>query len=62
MNKYIIFIYIWGIFTFTACNDTSTVAEDNKINVNVDSNLSYPEVEEQYKVITVPMVQRQDLE
>lgn len=55
----IVSILLLGLLLLTACNDTEILKENN---VSCDSNLSYPEVEEQYKIITVPMVQNKDLE
>lgn len=63
MKKYILLIATFGIFGLSACSDTNTkIDESNENNKSTDSNLSYPEVEEKYKIITVPIVQRQDLE
>lgn len=55
----IVSILLLGLLLLTACNDTENLKENN---ASCDSNLSYPEVEEQYKIITVPMVQNKDLE
>lgn len=55
MKKSIVLILITGALALTGCGNSDT--NDN----NCTSNLDYPEVEEKYKVITVPMVQREDL-
>lgn len=59
MKHTTIFLLILSFAMMTGCNgdnnDTNKTNDSNKTN-------NYPEIEEQYKIITVPMIKREDLE
>lgn len=65
MKHTTIFLLILSFAMMTGCNgDNNDNNMKNDTNKTNDSNKTndYPEIEEQYKIITVPMIKREDLE
>jgi len=59
MKHRTIFLLILSFAMMTGCNGDNN---DNNMKNDTNKTNDYPEIEEQYKIITVPMIKREDLE
>jgi len=59
MKHTTIFLLILSFAMMTGCNGDNN---DNNMKNDTNKTNNYPEIEEQYKIITVPMIKREDLE
>jgi len=59
MKHTTIFLLILSFAMMTGCNGDNN---DNNMKNDTNKTNDYPEIEEQYKIITVPMIKREDLE
>jgi len=59
MKHTTIFLLILSFAMMTGCNGDNN---DNNMKNDTNKTNDYLEIEEQYKIITVPMIKREDLE